>query len=345
MKKILMVFLSLLLAAVLFAGCAGDKAPDDDSGNQPKPSGSVTIGLAVVSSIDSSADYADGKGLAQIDSNAVAVMVGSDGKIIKCVIDSVQTQVNFDQKGLITTPLDTLVLTKTERAEEYDMKKGSAIGKEWYEQAQALSNYVTGKTAAEIKGISLDQARRATDADLKSSVTMSIGGYVDAIVKAMENAKSAASAADDRLGLGIVTSIDNSVSAGESDGTVQADSIYAVITTGADGKITGCVLDGSQSNVTFGADGKITADKTAALQTKKELGNGYNLKKFSSIGKEWYEQADAFAAYIIGKTPSDISGIAINDDKKATSSDLTASVTISIGDFQAAVEKAAASTK
>ena len=83
-------------------------------------------------------------------------------------------------------------------------------------------------------------------------------------------------------------------------------------------------------------------DLTAAQPSKNELGDAYGMKKASSIGKEWYEQAAAFSAYVTGKTVSEVSGIAVDDHESPTDADLAASVTIGIGEFQTLIEKAAA---
>ena len=45
------------------------------------------------------------------------------------------------------------------------------------EQAQALADYVVGKTADEVLGIAVDEATKPAEADLASSVTISIGGF------------------------------------------------------------------------------------------------------------------------------------------------------------------------
>ena len=47
-------------------------------------------------------------------------------------------------------------LAKNELAEGYGMKRASAIGKEWHEQAAALAKYVEGKTIDEVKTIAVD---------------------------------------------------------------------------------------------------------------------------------------------------------------------------------------------
>jgi hypothetical protein len=102
------------------------------------------------------------------------------------------------------------------------------------------------------------------------------------------------------------------------------------------------VIDASQCNVNFDKTGKITTDLTAALQTKNELKENYGMKGASAIGKEWYEQAAAFAQYITGKTAAEVTGITVDEGSHATSPDLTASVTISLGDIMAAFAKAMA---
>ena len=63
------------------------------------------------------------------------------------------------------------------------------------------------------------------------------------------------------------------------------------------------------------------------------------MKKASGIGKEWSEQANAFAEYVIGKTVDEVKGIAVNEEGRATGAELTGSVTISIADAIETIEK------
>ncbi|MGI6151651.1 MAG: hypothetical protein ACOYIR_06840 [Christensenellales bacterium] len=232
--------------------------------------------------------------------------------------------------------------TKNELGEEYGMAKASDIGKEWNEQAKALAEYVIGKTADEVQGIAVDEEQRPVDADLRASVTIKIDGYIDIIVKAVGNAQELGATDSDKLNLGVVTNIKKSKDATETDpGQIQFYSTYAAITQDADGKITSCVLDASQSNVQFDAMGKITSDLTVVPLTKNELKEDYGMKAASGIGKEWYEQAEAFAEYVVGKTANEVAGIAVDEKSHPTDSDLAASVTIGIADFMAAIGKAA----
>lgn len=332
MKKIIALVLAAVFAATLFTGCKSGTENNEKS---------VKTGLAVITSIAKSTSAGETDGYAQADSVIVAVTVDANGKIVKCVIDTAQSKVDFDSSGQLITPMNTVFQTKNELGDNYGMKKASSIGKEWYEQAAALAKYVEGKNVAEVKNIAVDDSMHATGSDLKASITVSIGGYIDAISKAVANAKDYGAKASDALKIGVSTNMGRSASAGDEAGLAQIYSTYVVTTTDASGKITSCIIDASQSDINFDASGKITSDLNAAPQTKNEIGDKYGMKKASSIGKEWYEQAAAFAKYVTGKTASEVAGIAVDEKGAATNSDIKASVTIGIADFKAALAKAA----
>jgi hypothetical protein len=302
----------------------------------------VKTGFAVITSIEKSKDAGEADGLAQADSVLVAVTVDAAGKIVDCVIDTAQSKANFNTAGEIVTPLDTEFKTKNELGANYGMSKNSSIGKDWFEQAAALADYVVGKTVEEVKGIAVDAEGHATGADLTASVTVSISGYITAIEKAVANAQDLGATAADTVRIGTVTNIAKSKNvAADAEGLVQFYSTYTALTMSTDGVITSCIIDASQSNVNFDATGKITTDLTVAPQTKDELGDAYGMKKASTIGKEWNEQAATFAAYVTGKTAAEVAGIAVSEGY-AGDADLKASVTVHITDFLAIIAKAAA---
>ena len=87
------------------------------------------------------------------------------------------------------TDLNAPVQTKNELGEAYGMKKASAIGKEWNEQAAAFSAYCMGKTADEVKGIAMDETGLAADADLLAGCTVHIGEFMNVVATAAMNAK------------------------------------------------------------------------------------------------------------------------------------------------------------
>lgn len=347
MRKFLVIAFILTMSLFAFVGCAQEQqeaeAPVTE---EPKPEvplaeGGVSTGLAVVSSIEKSKDASERDGLAQTDSVIVAVTVDKDGKIVQTIIDTAQTQIGFSKDGKILPDLNTVFISKQELKEEYGMGKASTIDKEWYEQANALSEYIVGKTVEEVKGIAVDESGVPTETDLVSSVTIKINPYKDAIEKAVSNAENLGADASDKLGLGVVTTITKSKDAtADEEGLAQAYTTYTVATFDAEGKVTSSIIDASQANVNFDATGKITTDLTVAPTTKVELGEDYGMKKASAIGKEWYEQADAFATYVVGKTIEEIKGIAVDESGYATEQDLVSSVTVGIEDFQSIYEKA-----
>ncbi len=350
MKKLLSLVLVLVLAVTFIAGCGSTStgsttSTSTTSTTEPSTDDAVKTGLAVITTVEKSADAGDKDGYAQTDSVAVAVTVDKDGKIVKCAIDTAQTKINFSKEGKILSDLKAEYKSKQELGKDYGMVKASKIGKEWNEQADAFAAYVTGKTVAEIKGIAVNEEGVPTAADLTSSVTVHITDYVAAIEKAVSNAKDLGAKAGDKLGLSILTNIASSKDAGEKDGLAQTYSNYSVATFDASGKITSCVIDASQSNVNFTKEGKITTDLKAPVQTKVEIGEGYGMKKASKIGKEWFEQADAFSKYVTGKTVEEVKGIAVNEEGVPTAAELTSSVTVHISDFTAVIEKASKTAK
>lgn len=328
MKKIISLLLCVVLVMATFTAC-GKKG--------------VKTGLAVVSSATSSKDAtAEADGLAQVDSTAVAVLVDSKGVITNCVIDVIQTKFNFSATGEITTELSKKFVSQKELGDAYNMRAASPIGKEWYEQAEALEKYVIGKTIDQVKAIAIDDHGYVTDEDLTRSVTMNIASIIKAIEKAVSNAKDLGAKAGDKLGLGLTSGAHYSSknATAEEDGLVNAYTHYGVITLDKSGKITSSIIDASQSKVTFNAEGKITSDLTGPFETKIELGDRYNMRGASGIGKEWFEQSEAFSNYMKGKKVADITGLAL-EDGVATDKDLVSSVTITITDFIAVVDKAA----
>ena len=367
MKKRFALLLSLVLIVTLFAACGkktdGDKPStggdvnngqevdngntgkeddtDSDNGNTEEPTDVVVkTGIAVITSAaKSKAATADAEGTAQFDSVVVGVLVDEAGKILACEIDTAQTKIGFSAAGAITTPAETVFKSKQELQGEYGMVGASPIGKEWFEQADAFAEYVVGKTVDEVKGIALEEGKAAVE-ELKSSVTMSVGGYIDAIVKAAENAKVLGAGADDKLGLGVTTTLDGSKDAtADAAGKARAYSNYAAVSVNAEGKITSCAIDSSQSDVVIDGTGAIAADTPTEFKTKQELQGDYGMVGASPIGKEWFEQADAFAEYVTGKTLAEVQGIAL-EDNKATDAELATTVTMKVAGYIDVIVKA-----
>ena len=331
MKKIIVLLGCLTLVMTMLTACS--------------PKGLKT-GLAVITNAGSSKEATEEKeGVTQVDSTAVAVLVDDKGIIKNIAIDVVQTKFNFSLTGEITSDLSQQFVGKKELGDDYGMLKASPIGKEWYEQAEALEKYVTGKTLAEVKGIAVENGY-PTDEDLTSSVTMNIASIISAIEKAVNNAEDLGAKAGDQLGLGIISASGKSTksASADGDGTTQAYTHYGAISFDKNGKVTSSILDASQTNVSFSTEGKLTSDLADDFKTKLELGADYGMIKASPIGKEWFEQSEAFSNYIKGKKVADITGISL-EDGVATEKDLESSVTITVTDFLTVIEKAGAAAK
>ncbi len=202
MKKILV---ALMATAMLMAGCA----PKTPAASTPAPAASTPapaastpapaatkIGTASIVNVKG-ANYntADKKdGTAQSDVTMCTVMLDDAGKITYVNFDVTQSKFAFNDKGELTTDLTKGVISKKELGANYGMAKVSEIKKEWFEQIAAYEQWLIGKTVDEavaMKTFEKDASHKEVPdvAELKTSVTIDIGGYRNALVKAAANAK------------------------------------------------------------------------------------------------------------------------------------------------------------
>lgn len=335
MKKIIVLILVAVLAFGLVA-CKKTPAPVE---------GGVKTGFGVGFSNYNSRDVdEDMDGKVDTQAYAAAVTVDKDGKVVKCTIDAMMSVFDFNEEEILTGP-ETVFKTKNELGDDYGMRKASPIGKEWNEQAAAFAEYCVGKTADQIRNIAVSDDGVATDKNLASSVTVPVSGYQNPVLMAIENAVELGAQASDTLGLGIVGTGEQTV-VKEDDGipaTAVAYNHYCVVTLDADGKITSCFYDASQGKFKV-EGGKITTDLNAEIKTKNQLGDEYGMRKASPIGKEWNEQADAFAKYVTGKTLSEVTGMSLKDNAPDVA-DLASTCTMHVNDMITALDKAAGTAK
>lgn len=301
----------------------------------------VKLGLGIKSSVAKSADFAaDKPGAAQADVVIAAVGFDKDGKVASIKIDNAQTKVEYNADGTLKSDPAATYKTKQEKKDEYGMIKASKIGKEWYQQAEALAAWMQGKTIEEIKAMKTkpgaDEAHPAVpdEADLATSVSITVQDYIAVVEEAYANAVDVEGGAD-TVGLGVHINIGKSAGKTADKGAVaQIDNTITAVALKGD-KVAASVLDVVQAKVAYDADGKVTGDKTAEVQSKVELGDKYGMKAASSIGKEWYEQAKALTDWTVGKTNAEIQGIESEekDGKKIVKGDLAASVTVGVADY------------
>jgi predicted nucleotidyltransferase len=362
MKKLLVLVLALsLIASFSLAGCGGGNVVDPDPEVVDSEPAAVKLGLGVVNSIAKSKDYVAAEGdqqevlaVGQVDTVMAAATFDKDGKVVSVIIDNGQTRVNFDADLKVTNKSDTLT-TKVEKGDQYGMKAASTIGKEWYEQITELENWMVGKTVEEIKAMKVMQRDEAHPSvpdvpELTSLVTLSVEDYIEAVEKAYNNSLDIQDAVN--LGLGHVISIGKSKDYAAAEGEqqevlpmAQVDTIMTATAFDKDGKVVGTLIDNAQIRINFDAEGKVTSDKTAALKTKVENGDGYGMKAASSIDKEWYQQIAELQNWMVGKTVEEIKAMKVMQRDEAHPSvpdvpELTSLVTISVEDYIEAVAEA-----
>ena len=153
-------------------------------------------------------------------------------------------------------------------------------------------------------------------------------------------------------GLGMVTSIGSVADAtAEKAGAAQVNTTVCSLALDDQGKILSVTWDVQQTKIQFSLEGKpVELPAREKLLTKLEKGEAYGMRKASTIGKEWFEQIGAFAEYCVGKTVEEV--LAIETFERDAShlavpavEDLKTSVTVSVGDYLASLEKAAANAK
>ena len=86
-----------------------------------------------------------------------------------------------------------IFFAKRELKEDYNMVKFSDATLEWYEQAANFVQYAVGKTAEELSGAELQLNEEGhlvfVDETLRASVSISVDGMTDVLVKAMSYAR------------------------------------------------------------------------------------------------------------------------------------------------------------
>lgn len=371
MKKVLSLLLVALLIVGVFGACnkTDEPAAEESATEEPVAEESATeepeeepetsredllvgdtdgvrTGLGVITTMTKSKDATDSEsGLGQVDTVIAAVLLDNDGTILDIKLDSAQSKIYFTAEGTFvtadgaeTTPEEMTFLTKLELGDDYGMRAASPVGNEWDEQNEMLAQYLVGKKLEDIQAFPLNEDGAPDGIDAVAGVTMTITGSLEAVEKAIGYAQNRGASADDKLGLGVITTAAQSkVAEDDADGIAQAYSTYVAATVNAEGAITSTVIEASQGRVTFDTTGVITSNIEEAKPSKRELGEDYGMRAASPIGKEWDEQANALASYMTGKTLTDVDELEAAEELPT---DLSASVTIGVTDIMKALDKA-----
>ena len=144
-----------------------------------------------------------------------------------------------------------------------------------------------------------------------------------------------------KTGLALAADTASSKGAAEENGCAQTNVLCAAVTVGEDGVIRACGIDQVQVKIEFDASGALVTPADVQFSTKNELGDAYGMKKASSIGKEWNEQAAAFAQWAVGKTAAEVRAVPVDESGKPTGADLVSQATVSVTGFAETVARAA----
>ena len=200
MKKLLAMILCLVMVLAL-AACNngtpnnGDNSNGSENGGTPaapSPNGATTrigLGMAVDSAVSPAEDDDDGRAEAKV--TTCALLLDQEGKILSVKFDCTEAIATYNKAGAVTWP-DTYK-SKKELGYDYGLKKYSSIGKEWFEQVNALEDYCTGKTVSDVSSMQLkeEDGRKGVPAaaELTSTCTISCDQFIEALKKAEMSAK------------------------------------------------------------------------------------------------------------------------------------------------------------
>ena len=152
-------------------------------------------GLGSVTTMSGAGAEADKAGSVTVNTTMCELELDDAGKIIAVSFDIAQNKVGFDATGALTGELTGEHPTKKELGDGYGMKAASGIGKEWFEQAEALEDWCVGKTVEDVVAMPTydkgdgHHTQVPDDVDLKTGCTIDVGSFLNALQKAADNAK------------------------------------------------------------------------------------------------------------------------------------------------------------
>ncbi|MBE6900335.1 MAG: hypothetical protein E7479_06710 [Ruminococcaceae bacterium] len=344
MKKLLAMLLALVMV-LSFAACGQEETPEQPEVENPSEGeetpeeptepevteATYTLGLGVVVS-QSVGDKA------QVDATMASVVLDAEGTIVAIDLDVAQSKGVKDEAGVYTAEgFDAR--TKTEKGPDYGMTVASPIGAEWDAQMAAFEAWAIGKTVDYIANVELVESNghmvAANEADLYAGCTMQITDFQAALVDALNNTVEF-TADEFKLGLGIVTSCN------VTETSIEMYSDFAAVVTDAEGVILAARLDAIQPKIGLEADGTTTAIED--LRSKYAKKEDYGMTVASPIAAEWYTQADAYCAYVVGKVAADLEAIELVEHNghmvALNEADLYAGCTMQVGSYIEATVKA-----
>lgn len=179
---------------------------------------------------------------------------------------------------------------------------------------------------------------------MKKVLALGLAGVLAVGFAACSNGGEAPKADDTtaaaKTGYAIYSEIKDDEYAADKDKQLEIDSVCAAVLVDAEGKLIDVKIDEAQTKPNLAENDGDVAD----LRTKLAKQGDYGMAPASPIGKEWYEQIDAFQAWAKGKTADEIKA-GIGEDGYATDADLKAGCTMYANGFATVVAQAMADAK
>ncbi len=341
MKKIIALALAAVMAISMVA-CGGETAPADVT---------YKTGMGIVVSPSLRDATEEKAGQVQMNTTMCVATFDAEGKVVSVSFDVAQQALAVNADGTTGDAAKVDLRTKVEKEGDYAMLGASPIGKELFEQVNALEDWCVGKTAEEILGMPVTVVGThndvTTDADLSAVCTISLTDYLAALKEASETAVEVKNVA--KTGIGQNISVKGTAATADKKGSVQVDTNVVGVALDAEGKIVWAKIDVAQNKAAFDAAGVI--DTNVDTRTKVEKEGDYGMVGVSEIGKEYFEQVAALGEWMVGKTVAEVVGMETFDRGDGSHThvpaveDLKASCTITVGSYLEALEEAATLAK
>ena len=154
----------------------------------------AATGVGMVTSVTTTAATADKAGTVSVNTTVCALTLDENGVITGIRFDVVQPKGSFDTAGAVVGDATSAPDSKVIKGDAYGMKKASAIGKEWFEQAAFLEEWCIGKTVEEVLGMPTavkNEEHNCVPAgeDVLAGCTIDVGSFLKALEIAAAGAR------------------------------------------------------------------------------------------------------------------------------------------------------------
>ena len=247
------MILTTVIAILTLAGCTRKESE-------------LKLGLGVYTAASASDATEDKAGQGQVTVTAAAVLIDTDGKIVKAFVDCADNKVGYTADGKAVA--NNSFKTKYESGTDYNMVAYGGAKKEWFEQADAFCALVAGKTAEEVKAL-VAEGGKGTDEVLKAGCTIDISDFAKAVERAVANAETVGATKDDTIKLEATTSQTTNDAAEGKAGENKVETTFVAKVVNAEGKAVASSSESVKVNFSFDTAGKSDFDATRDVLSEK----------------------------------------------------------------------------